>query len=45
MQVGRTGADLWIIGVPRAGDLDRLDRANRLAGIASAGASWTGEPR
>jgi len=45
MQVGRAGADLWIIGVPRAGDLDRLGRASRLAGVTSAGASWTAGPR
>ena len=45
MQLGRDGADVWLIGVPRAGDLARLGAAAEDAGIRPYRASWTGGHR
>jgi len=41
MQIGRDGADVLLIGVPRAGDLRRLDAAMRRSGIDPFPATWT----
>jgi anaerobic ribonucleoside-triphosphate reductase activating protein len=41
IQVGRNGADVWLIGVPRSGDLARLDRAVSDAGVELLRTTWT----
>jgi anaerobic ribonucleoside-triphosphate reductase activating protein len=40
MQVAVDDHDIWYVGVPRAGDLSRLDRALRSQGIVTDGTSW-----
>lgn len=40
MQVGRDGADVLLIGVPRAGDLRRLDSAVQHAGLDPFPTTW-----
>jgi anaerobic ribonucleoside-triphosphate reductase activating protein len=42
LQVGRDGADVWLIGVPRAGDLDRLGAVVHRSGIQMSGVTWVG---
>lgn len=41
MQVARDGTDVLLIGVPRAGDLRRLDSAVRRSGAGPFLATWT----
>jgi anaerobic ribonucleoside-triphosphate reductase activating protein len=45
MQVGRDGAEVWLIGVPRPGDLTRLEAAAARAGIQPMQSTWTEEAR
>jgi anaerobic ribonucleoside-triphosphate reductase activating protein len=40
LQVGSDAAGFWIIGVPRNGDLARLEREFRNRGISLSGVSW-----
>lgn len=44
MQVGVDADGIWLIGVPRAGDLPRLERALRQRGIFVGPVSWRGTP-
>jgi anaerobic ribonucleoside-triphosphate reductase activating protein len=39
-QVAASGGDLWFIGVPRQGDLPRLERALRRRGVTFGAVSW-----
>lgn len=43
MQLGLDESGVWLIGVPRAGDLRRLSEAARRRGIGSHGSTWSGE--
>jgi anaerobic ribonucleoside-triphosphate reductase activating protein len=43
MQVGRDGAEVFLIGVPRPGDLARLGAATERAGIGPYRSTWTKE--
>lgn len=40
LQVAADGGDLFVVGLPRAGDLDRLTAALESRGVALSGASW-----
>jgi anaerobic ribonucleoside-triphosphate reductase activating protein len=40
MQVAADGGNLWFVGVPRRGDLPRLERALRHRGITWEGVTW-----
>ena len=40
VQVGLGGGGYWIIGVPRRGDLARLEKALRRRGLTPSGVSW-----
>jgi len=40
MQVAADGGHLWFIGVPRRGDLPRLERALRERGVTYRGSTW-----
>ena len=40
LQVASGGDRLWLVGIPRRGDLDRLDADLAARGIDSTGASW-----
>ena len=43
LQVGLDVDGVWLIGVPRSGDLVRLGGTARAAGVAPHAATWTGE--
>lgn len=40
VQVAAEGGDLFVVGLPQPGDLDRVHEALRARGVALAGASW-----
>jgi anaerobic ribonucleoside-triphosphate reductase activating protein len=40
IQVAADGADLFVVGLPQPGDLERLHEALGSRGVALAGASW-----
>lgn len=40
VQVAADGTDLFVVGLPKPGDLDRLHQALEARGVALAGASW-----
>jgi anaerobic ribonucleoside-triphosphate reductase activating protein len=40
MQVTADGGSLWFVGVPRRGDLPRLERALRRRGVSLDGVTW-----
>lgn len=40
LQVAADGSDLFVVGLPGPGDLDRLTRALEARGVALSGASW-----
>lgn len=40
VQVAADGDDLFVVGLPRPGDLERLHEALEARGVALAGASW-----
>lgn len=40
IQVAADGGDLFVVGLPQPGDLDRLHEALESRGVALAGASW-----
>ena len=40
LQVSVEAGRIWLIGIPRRGDMDRLDEACRARGVIPAGASW-----
>jgi anaerobic ribonucleoside-triphosphate reductase activating protein len=44
MQVDVDGDGIWLIGVPRAGDMPRLERTLRQRGVRIDSASWRGDP-